>query len=144
MHLATGLALAACRQGRKVRFWTVAGLVNELLLAQDEHRFNKLIAATLKLDLVVLDELGFIPFSSTGAQRLSTFCSELYERVRLIVTTNLKFADWVQVFGDEAPYRCPARPANPRRPHCGTRGRILPLSAKNARRPRRMSQDISS
>ena len=100
-HLATGLALAACRQGRKVRFWTAAGLVNELLLAQDEHRFNKLITATLKLELVVLDELGFIPFSSTGAQALFTFCSELYERVALIVTTNLKFADWVQVFGNE-------------------------------------------
>ena len=84
-----------------MRFWTAAGLVNELLLAQDEHRFNKLIAATLKLDLVVLDELGFIPFSSTGAQALFTFCSELYERVALIVTTNLKFADWVQVFGNE-------------------------------------------
>lgn len=100
-HLATGLSLAACRQGKKVRFWTAAGLVNELLQAQDEHRLNRLIAATLKLDLVVLDELGFIPFSATGAQALFTLCSELYERVALIVTTNLKFADWVQVFGDE-------------------------------------------
>ncbi len=100
-HLATGLALAACRQGKKVRFWTAAGLVNELLQAQDEHRLNKLIAAALKLDLVVLDELGFIPFSATGAQALFTLCSELYERVALIVTTNLKFADWVQIFGDE-------------------------------------------
>ena len=100
-HLATGLALAACRQGKKVRFWTAAGLVNELLQAQDEHRLNKLIASTLKLDLVVLDELGFIPFSATGSQALFTLCSELYERVAMIVTTNLKFADWVQIFGDE-------------------------------------------
>lgn len=100
-HLATGLALSACRQGKKVRFWTAAGLVNELLQAQDEHRLNKLIAAALKLDLVVLDELGFIPFSATGAQALFTLCSELYERVAMIVTTNLKFADWVQIFGDE-------------------------------------------
>lgn len=100
-HLATGLALTACRQGKKVRFWTAAGLVNELLHAQDEHRLNRLIAAALKLDLVVLDELGFIPFTATGAQALFTFCSELYERVAMIVTTNLKFADWVQVFGDE-------------------------------------------
>jgi DNA replication protein DnaC len=100
-HLATGLALAACRQGKKVRFWTAAGLVNELLQAQDEHRLNRLISATLKLDLVVLDELGFIPFSANGAQALFTFCSELYERVAMIVTTNLKFADWVQIFGDE-------------------------------------------
>lgn len=100
-HLAIGLALAACRQGQRVRFWTAAGLVNELLQAQDEHRLHRMIAATLKLDLVVLDELGFIPFSQNGAQALFTFCSELYERLALIITTNLKFASWVQVFGDE-------------------------------------------
>ena len=100
-HLATGLALTACRQGRRVRFWTAAGLVNELLQAQDEHRLHRVIGAALKLDLVVLDELGFIPFSANGAQVLFTFCSELYERLALIVTTNLKFADWVQIFGDE-------------------------------------------
>jgi DNA replication protein DnaC len=100
-HLATGLALSACRQGRKVRFWTAAGLVNELLQAQDEHRLHRFIAASLKLDLILLDEVGFIPFSPNGAQVLFTFCSELYERLALILTTNLKFADWVQVFGDE-------------------------------------------
>jgi DNA replication protein DnaC len=100
-HLATGLALTACRQGRHVRFWTAAGLVNELLQAQDEHRLHRAISAALKLDLVVLDELGFIPFSANGAQVLFTFCSELYERLALIVTTNLKFANWVQIFGDE-------------------------------------------
>ena len=96
-----------CREGRRVRFWTAAGLVNELLQAQDEHRLHRFIASALKLDLVVLDELGFIPFSQNGAQALFTFCSELYERLALIIplagiiTTNLKFADWVQVFGDE-------------------------------------------
>jgi DNA replication protein DnaC len=100
-HLATGIALAACRQKRKVRFWTAASLVNELLQAQDEHRLHRFIAQALKLDLVVLDELGFIPFSATGAQALFTFCSEIYERLSFILTTNLKFADWVQVFGDE-------------------------------------------
>jgi len=100
-HLALGLASAACREGRRVRFWTAAGLVNELIQAQDEHRLHKFIASALKLDLVVLDELGFIPFSQNGAQALFTFCSELYERLALIITTNLKFADWVQVFGDE-------------------------------------------
>ncbi|MFH1632945.1 MAG: IS21-like element helper ATPase IstB [Chloroflexota bacterium] len=100
-HLATGLALEACRQSHKVRFWTAAGLVNELLLAQDEHRLHKVIAAARKLHLVVLDELGFIPFSPAGAQVLFTFCSELYEHVAMIVTTNLKFADWTQILGDE-------------------------------------------
>ena len=100
-HLATGLAAAACHAGRRVRFWTAAGLVNELLQAQDDHRLHRFITATLKLDLVVLDELGFIPFSQNGSQALFTFCSELYERLALIITTNLKFADWVQIFGDE-------------------------------------------
>jgi len=100
-HLATGIALAACRQRRKVRFWTAASLVNELLQAQDEHRLHRFIATALKMDLVVLDELGFIPFTATGSQALFTFCSELYERLSFIITTNLKFADWVQVFGDE-------------------------------------------
>lgn len=100
-HLATALALEACRQGHKVRFWTAAGLANELLLAQDEHRLHKVIAAARKLHLVVLDELGFIPFSPAGAQTLFTFCSELYEHVAIIVTTNLKFADWTQILGDE-------------------------------------------
>jgi DNA replication protein DnaC len=84
-----------------VRFWTAAGLVNELLQAQDEHRLHRFIAAALKMDLILLDELGFIPFSPSGAQVLFTFCSELYERLALILTTNLKFADWIQVFGDE-------------------------------------------
>lgn len=100
-HLAISLALSACRQGRRVRFWTAAGLVNELLLAQDEHRLHRFISAALKLDLIVLDELGFIPFSASGAHALFTFCSEVYERLALILTTNLKFADWVQVLGDE-------------------------------------------
>jgi DNA replication protein DnaC len=100
-HLAISLALSACRQGHKVRFWTAAGLVNELLQAQDEHRLHRFIAAALKLDLIVIDELGFIPFSASGAHALFTFCSEVYERLALILTTNLKFADWVQVLGDE-------------------------------------------
>ncbi|MFU8772769.1 MAG: IS21-like element helper ATPase IstB [Anaerolineales bacterium] len=100
-HLATAIALAACRQKRKVRFWTAASLVNELLQAQDDHRMHRFITQALKFELVVLDELGFIPFSSTAAQVLFTFCSELYERRSFIITTNLKFADWVQIFGDE-------------------------------------------
>jgi DNA replication protein DnaC len=100
-HVAGGLALSACRQGRKVRFYTAAGLVNELMVAQDEHRLGKVLSGALKQQLVVLDELGFIPFSPSGAQLIFQFCSTLYERVALIVTTNLRFADWTQVFGDE-------------------------------------------
>ena len=100
-HVATGLALAACRQGHRVRFYNAAGLVNELIQAQDEHQLPRLLTNALKQRLIVLDELGFIPLSPTGAQLVFQFCSALYERVSLIVTTNLRFADWTQIFGDE-------------------------------------------
>ena len=100
-HIAVGLAVAACRQSQRVRFYNAAALVNELLLAQEQHRLSKFLAVALKQNLIVLDELGFIPFSTAGAQLLFQFCSSLHERVALMVTTNLKFADWVQVFGNE-------------------------------------------
>jgi DNA replication protein DnaC len=100
-HIATGLALAACYQGLRVRFYNAAALVNDLIEAQQTGRLTKFLNTALKHKLIVLDELGFIPFSSPGAQLMFQFCSTLYERVSLLVTTNLKFADWVQVFGDE-------------------------------------------
>lgn len=100
-HIATGLALAACRQCYRVRFYNAAALVNELSLAQDQQRLPKFLATSLKQNLIVLDELGFIPFSTLGAQLMFQFCSTLHERVALIVTTNLNFADWTQVFGSE-------------------------------------------
>jgi DNA replication protein DnaC len=100
-HVATGLAVAGCRQGFRVRFYNAAALVNDLLQAEDEHRVPKLLNAALKQQMIVLDELGFIPFSSTGAHLIFQFCSALYQRVALVITTNLRFADWTQVFGDE-------------------------------------------
>lgn len=100
-HVATGLALAACRQGQRVRFYNAATLVNELLAAQDQHQTEHFIAAARKQRLIILDELGFIPFTPSGAQLLFQFCSSLHDRVTLIITTNLKFADWVQVFGSD-------------------------------------------
>ncbi|MBA3471095.1 MAG: ATP-binding protein [Herpetosiphonaceae bacterium] len=100
-HIASGLALAACKQGYRVRFYTAAALVNDLLQAQAEHRINRFMTQALKYQLIVLDELGFIPLSTVGAQLLFQFCSGLYERVAVMVTSNLRFADWTQVFGDE-------------------------------------------
>ena len=95
------MALAACRQCYRVRFYNAAALVNDLSLAQAQQRLPKFLATALKQNLIVLDELGFIPFSTLGAQLMFQFCSTLHERVALIVTTNLKFADWTQVFGSE-------------------------------------------
>jgi DNA replication protein DnaC len=100
-HVATGMALTACRQGHRVRFYNAAGLVNELILAQQELRLARFLATALKHRLIVIDELGFIPFSATGAQLAFQFCSALYERVAMIITTNLHFANWTQIFGDE-------------------------------------------
>ncbi len=101
-HIATALAVAACRQRMRVRFYTAAGLVNDLLAAQDSHRLGRVIATALKHQVIVLDELGFLPLSQSGAQLIFQFCSALHERVALIVTTNLRFADWPQVFGSES------------------------------------------
>ena len=100
-HIATALAVEATQQMRRVRFYNAAALVNELIQAQDEGRITAFINRALRHHLILIDELGFIPFTATGAQLMFQFCSALYERVALIVTTNLKFADWTQVFGDE-------------------------------------------
>jgi len=101
-HLATAIGVAACRQGKRVRFYTAAGLINELLEAHAQLRISKLEVALAKCELIVLDELGFVPFSKEGAEALFTFCSSRYERGSLIITTNLEFARWKEVFGDEA------------------------------------------
>ena len=77
-HVTTGLAVAGCRQGFRVRFYNAAALVNDLLQAADEHRVPKLLTGALKQNLIVLDELGFIPFSATAAHLIFQFCSALY------------------------------------------------------------------
>ena len=100
-HVASGLARASCRQGRRVRFYTVAGLVNDLIKAQQEYQLSRLMTRLCKQELIVLDELGFIPFTAVGAQLLFQLCSALYERVALIITTNLRFAEWSSVMGGD-------------------------------------------
>ena len=101
-HIAVALGVAACYQGKRVRFYTAAGLINELLEAQAQLRSGKLEASLARYDLVVLDELGFVPFSKEGAEALFTFCSSRYERGSLAITTNLDFVRWKEIFGDEA------------------------------------------
>ncbi len=99
-HLATALGLEACRQGVRTRFATGAGLVNELIEARSERMINRFIQKTSRFGLLILDELGYVPFSREGAQLLFQVLADRYERASVIITTNLGFADWTQLFGD--------------------------------------------
>src|SRR6266496_3064911 len=95
------LAQGGCRQGRRVRFFNVATLVNDLIVAQHELKLSRLLATLGKQELLVLDEFGFLPFSREGANPLFQLCSALYEQVAVIITSNLKFSDWKSVLGEE-------------------------------------------
>ncbi len=100
-HILLGLGLEAVRAGYRVRFVTAAALVNELLVAQRELRVPKVLRQYAAYDLVAIDELGYVPFSHEGAQLLFAFFSDRYERRATALTTNLAFAQWPQLFGDE-------------------------------------------
>jgi DNA replication protein DnaC len=100
-HLAGALAFAACMQGKKVRFFTVMGLVTHMLEARDEKQLERLLRQLERHHLLVLDELGYVPFSKPGAELLFEVVSRAYERTSLIVTTNLPFENWVEVLGSE-------------------------------------------
>jgi DNA replication protein DnaC len=100
-HVAIGLGLAACRQDRRVRFYNVTHLVNELQDAQTQHQLPRYLDKAMRHALVILDEFGYVPFSPTGAQLLFQFCAALHEQTSLMITTNLPFSDWIQVLGDE-------------------------------------------
>lgn len=100
-HLATALGMAACQEGFRVRFYTAAGLVTDLVEARDAKALGRLQNKLAKYHLVIVDEVGYVPFSKSGAELLFEFFSQRYERGSVLVTSNLPFEEWTDVFGSE-------------------------------------------
>lgn len=99
-HLATALGMEACKRGVRTRFVTGCGLANELIEARDEKLLGRLINRYAGYGLLIVDELGYVPFSKEGAQLIFQILAERHERKSVIITTNMGFGDWTQVFGD--------------------------------------------
>jgi DNA replication protein DnaC len=100
-HIALGLGLAACQKGLTVGFITAAALVHELMEARDEKRLLRFQKQLAKYKLLIIDELGFVPLSKTGAELLFEVFSQRYERGSTLLTSNLPFDEWTEVFGSE-------------------------------------------
>jgi DNA replication protein DnaC len=100
-HVALGLGLAACQKGMPVAFVTAAALVNEMMEARDEKRLLRLQRQLAKVSLLIIDELGFVPLSKTGAELLFELISQRYERGSTLITSNLPFEEWTETFGTE-------------------------------------------
>lgn len=99
-HLAIALGIACCQQGRRVRFLTAPELTTSLVEARRDGRLSRRLDHLARFDVVILDELGYVPFDRDGADLLFSFIGRVYERRSLIITTNLPFARWGEVFHD--------------------------------------------
>jgi len=100
-HLATALGVEACGRGQRVRFYRVTELVTQLMEAREERQLGQLRARLAKLDLLILDELGYVPASKAGAELLFDVIGTAYERTSVVLTTNLPFEQWPEVLGSE-------------------------------------------
>jgi DNA replication protein DnaC len=100
-HIALGLGLSACQKGLSVGFVTAAALVHELMEARDERRLLRLQKQMVNHKLLIIDELGFVPLSKTGAELLFELISQRYERGATLITSNLPFDEWTETFGSE-------------------------------------------
>jgi DNA replication protein DnaC len=100
-HLATALGVAACGQGKRVRFWRVTELLTALREADEERSLRRLRSHLAKVDLLILDEFGYVPASKAGAELLFDVIATAYERSSVLLTTNLPFESWPEVLGNE-------------------------------------------
>jgi DNA replication protein DnaC len=101
-HLAVSLGREACRKGHRVKFFTASQLVNTYLEAREQRQVMRLEGNIRKKDLIIVDELGYLPMDTRGAEHLFGFFSQCYEQVSLVVTTNLPFAEWPSIFAGDA------------------------------------------
>jgi DNA replication protein DnaC len=99
-HLATALGLKACEQGMDVRFYRVADLVGDLEVALKQGKLQRIKRQIEKCDLLILDELGYVPFQKEGSELLFHIIADCYEKKSVIVTSNLEFGQWNRIFGD--------------------------------------------
>ena len=99
-HLATALGMEACKQAIRTRFVTGCGLANELIEARDEKVLSRVVKRYAGYGLLIIDELGYVPFSKEGAQLIFQILAERHERKPVMITTNMGFGDWTQIFGD--------------------------------------------
>lgn len=99
-HLATAIALKACQEGRRIRFYTAASLANILLERNNKGTLNNYLSTLKKVELIVIDEVGFVPLHKDAAELLFQVISDCYEQRSLIITSNLEFSQWNTVFGD--------------------------------------------
>jgi DNA replication protein DnaC len=99
-HLATGLGIESCKNGIRTKFVTGCQLANELIEARDEKALSRIIKRYTSYGVLIIDELGYVPFSREGAQLIFQILAERHERIPVIITTNMGFGDWTQIFGD--------------------------------------------
>jgi len=99
-HLATAIGMEACRIGKKTLFTTACGLANELVEAREEKTLSRILKRYVACDLLIVDELGYVPFSKEAAQLLFQVMAERHERKSTIITSNMGFGDWTSIFGD--------------------------------------------
>ena len=142
-HLAIALGMACVQKDRRVRFTTAAELCNLLVEAKRDGRLSRRLDQMARYDVVLLDELGYVPFDREGSDLLFNFVTKVYERRSLVVTTNLPFAKWAQVFGDATAAAAVIDRIVHHATVLQTKGASYRLKDAKAKRPRRRRKEVT-